>query len=85
MKSMNPHIPAEAVLKYVVRQRDEALNKLEQLTGYAEALEFQVEDLTKENKRLEEALNKRRTMDNVARTTLRMVVDETLAAMRVIK
>lgn len=50
MKNGHIHnsIPAEAVLKWVVKERDEAKDKVEQLTGYAKALELQIEDLQRE-------------------------------------
>ena len=50
MKNGHIHnsIPAEAVLKWVVKERDEAKDKVEQLTGYAKALELRIEDLQRE-------------------------------------
>lgn len=47
MKNGHIHndIPAEAVLKWVVKERDEARAKVEQLTGYAQGLEKYIQDL----------------------------------------
>ncbi len=44
-KEMNPDVPIEAVVKWLVRERDTAKAKLEQLTGYTKALEFRVMEM----------------------------------------
>lgn len=48
MKNSNPDVPLEAVVKYLVKERDEANAKLEQLVGYTKSLEVRVKEMEAE-------------------------------------
>lgn len=61
-RTNNSHIPPEAVLKWVVRQRDEFSSKLEQLIGYTKALELRVSELQEENEGYRRTLKKIRNL-----------------------
>lgn len=41
----NPDVPLEAVLKYIVRDRDRYKSQLDNLIGYTKALEFRVMEM----------------------------------------
>ena len=45
MQEMNKDVPVEAVVKWLARERDNALDKLEKLTGYTKALEIRVMEM----------------------------------------
>lgn len=45
MQEMNKDVPVEAVIKWLARERDNALDKLEKLTGYTKALEIRVMEM----------------------------------------
>ena len=60
--SRNRHIPPEAVLKWVIRQRDELAEKLEQLIGYTKALEVRNSELQEENEEYRRAMKKIREL-----------------------
>lgn len=44
----NKDIPLEAVLKYIVRDRDRYKSQLDNLIGYTKALEIRVQEMTAE-------------------------------------
>lgn len=41
-RTMNKDVPPEGVIKWLAKERDKALEKLEQVTGYAKALETRI-------------------------------------------
>lgn len=45
MKEMNKDVPVEAVIKWLARERDNALDKLEKLTSYTKAMEIRIMEM----------------------------------------
>ena len=45
MPKMNEDVPIEAVVKWLARERDTLRDKLEQLTGYAKAMETRIMEI----------------------------------------
>ena len=45
MRDMNPDVPIEGVVKWLARERDRAEEKLEQVTGYAKAMETRIMEM----------------------------------------
>ena len=56
--SGNTHLPPEAVLKWVIKQRDEFAAKLEQLIGYTKALELRCSELEEQKEEYKRKLKK---------------------------
>lgn len=59
MAASNPDVPLEAVVKYLVKERDHYKQKMEQVAEYAKLLEARIEEMKEQEAvRLVDALRK---------------------------